>query len=102
MSDTSQNAFTAWWSQEVADKFNLDVDSVSQCYGSGDLYETDGNLRAMWKYGTAKGVNGTPVAWVNGVKLDSCPMTVDAWTDLLNDIYNSQYSVSAVERYIQN
>ena len=57
----------------------------------------------MWKYGTAKGVNGTPTAYVNGTKLDSVPTTVDDWMELLNDTYNSQYGALAPEvRYTQN
>ena len=59
-------------------------------------------MRTLWKYATAKGVNGTPTAFVNGVKLDSVPMTVDGWLDVLNDVYNSQYGVSAIEQYLQS
>ena len=43
----------------------------------------------MWKYGTAKGVNGTPTCYTNGTKLDECPMTVDDWMTLLNDVHAS-------------
>ena len=102
MTDVSQNDFTAWWSQQVADKFNLDQADVASCYTSNDPYSTDANTRALWKYGTAKGVNGTPTAFVNGVKLDETPMTVKAWLNLLNQVYNSQYGVSQVEKYLQN
>ena len=45
----------------------------------------------MWKYATAKGVNGTPSAFMNGVNLDDVPFTVDGWMDLLNQVYESQY-----------
>ena len=101
MTDTSQNDFTAWWAQQVATKFNLEESDVASCYSGSDPYGTDGDLRTLWKYGTAKGVNGTPTAFVNGVKLDSCPMTVDDWLDVLNDVYNSQYGVvSSVEKYL--
>ena len=101
--DVSQNDFEAWWAKEVATKFNLDESDVASCYSDSDPYSTDSNLRALWKYATAKGVNGTPTAFVNGVKLDSVPMTVDGWLDILNSVYNSQYGVvTAVEKYIQN
>ena len=103
MTSTSQSDFEAWWAKQVADNFGLDESDVASCYSDSDPYGTDGDLRTLWKYGTAKGVNGTPTAYVNGVKLDSCPMTVDDWLDVLNSVYNSQYGVaSKVEKYPQN
>ena len=48
----------------------------------------------MWKYATTKGVFGTPTAFINGVMLDSVPMTVDDWMTVLNDVYNSQWRVN--------
>ena len=60
-------------------------------------------MRTLWKYGTAKGVNGTPAAFVNGVKLDNVPMTVDGWLKILNSVHNSQFGVvSSVQKYLQN
>ena len=50
-------------------------------------------------------MNGTPTAFVNGVKLDSCPTTVDGWLDFLDSTYNSQYSVAfptATPKFPQN
>ena len=75
-SDTSQTDFEAWWAAKVADHFQLDEADVASCYSQNDIYTTDSNLRAMWKYGTAKGVNATPLVFINGVKLDTVPMTV--------------------------
>ena len=102
MGDVSQDDFEAWWSQQVAAEFNLQESDVASCYGRNDPYNTDANLRALWKYGTAKLVNGTPTAFVNGVKLDSVPMTVDGWMDILNSTYHSQYGVASVAKYPQN
>jgi hypothetical protein len=53
------------------------------------------NTRAMWKYAMAKGVAGTPVAFINGVKLDNMPTSVAEWIAYLNDVHNSQYHASA-------
>ena len=92
MKDYSLNEFTAWWSGQVATEFNLSVIDVALNY-SNDPYDTNWNTRVFWKYGTAKQVSGTPTAFLNGAKLDSVPMTVDGWMDLLNDTYNSQYGV---------
>ena len=100
--DVSQNAFEAWWAKEVATEFKLEESDIANCYSDKDSYNTDGNTRALWKYGTAKGVNGTPTVFLNGVKLDSAPMTVEDWMTLLNDTRSSQYGVSQVEKYLQN
>ena len=98
MTDTSQDDFIAWWSKQVANEFSLDETEVAACFTDQDQYNTSSSIRAFWKYATAKGVNGTPTAFVNGVKLDSVPMTVDDWLTLLNQVHNSQYGiVTAVE-----
>ena len=60
-------------------------------------------MRSLWKYATAKGVNGTPSAFVNGVKLDTVPMTVDDWLDILNSTYSSQFGVpETTPKFLQN
>ena len=45
----------------------------------------------MWKYATAVTTSGTPTAFINGVKLDSNPSTVDGWMEILNSLYESQW-----------
>ena len=94
MDTISQVDFEAWWAKQVATKFSLDESDVASCYSNSDPYNSDGNLRTLWKYATAKGVNGTPTAFVNGVKLDSVPMTVDDWLEVLNSVYSSQFGVA--------
>ena len=89
MTTTSQVDFEAWWAMEVSNKFGMAWHEVAVCYSDEDPYSTDGNMRMLWKYGTAKGVNGTPSAFLNGVKLDDVPMTVDDWMDLLNSTHES-------------
>jgi hypothetical protein len=44
----------------------------------------------MWKYAAAKGVSGTPFAFVNGIKLEGFPGSAAEWTTILTDTYNSQ------------
>ena len=103
MTSTSLDDFTAWWANQVATKFSLDESDVSSCYSTSDPYNTDSNLRTLWKYGTSKGVSGTPTAFVNGVKLDSVPMTVDDWLEVLNSVHSSQFGVvTSVESLLQN
>ena len=47
----------------------------------------------MWKYAMAQGVSGTPTAFINGVRLDNMPTTVDKWMKYLNYVYNNQYGI---------
>ena len=95
--------FNAWWAKEVATEFSLDETEVAACFTDADEYNTDANMRTLFKYTTAKGVHETPTAYVNGVKLDTVPMTVEDWLTLLNEIHDSQYGVvSAVEQLIAN
>ena len=68
-------------------------------YESKDPFSTDESLRAMFKYASGKGVNSTPTAFVNAVKLDTVPITVSAWMDLLNKIYHSQYHYQGVHAH---
>ena len=51
------------------------------------------------KYAWSKGVFGTPTAFVNGVMLDTVPMTVDGWIELLDEVYGSQ--PKAIEAFLQ-
>ena len=100
--DVSQADFETWWAGQVATKFSLDEKDVASNYSS-DPYNTDSNQRAFLKYAWAKGVNGTPTAFVNGVKLDTVPMTVDDWLDILNSTYSSQFGVpESTPKFLQN
>ena len=99
--NVSQDDFKTWWGGEVAKKFKLDESEVAANYAD-DPYNTDANQRAFLKYAWAKGVNATPTAFVNGVKLDSVPMTVDGWLDILNGVYNSQFGVAGQAKFLQN
>ena len=90
--ETNKADFIKQWSKLVADKFGFETSEIEQCYDRAkDPHDTEDKLRAMWKYGTGKGVSGAPVAFVNGVKLDSFPATVDGWMEMLNSIVESQW-----------
>ena len=90
MKDTSQNDFIDWWSGQVASELNLEKSLVQSAYTSSE-YSTDSSQRDFLKYAWAAGVSGTASAFVNSVKLDSPPTSVDAWISLLNSVYASQY-----------
>ena len=59
---------------------------VASIYTAADAtkYNTNHKVREMWKYGCSKNVSGTPAAFVNGVKLDVVPTSVEDWTELIN------------------
>lgn len=98
MKDTSQNDFVDWWSEQIATQFNLDKSLVLSAYDYSSPYATDSSQRDFLKFAWARGVTGTPFAFVNSVKLDSVPTDVDSWLDLLNQVYASQYRTSASAR----
>ena len=78
--DMSKEEFIPYWSKIVSDELSLDYDTILGIYDrENDKHNTEDKTRAIWKYGSAKGVSGTPTAFVNGVKLDSFPATVDEW-----------------------
>mmetsp|Transcript_28291 Transcript_28291/g.37762 ORF Transcript_28291/g.37762 Transcript_28291/m.37762 type:complete len:104 (+) Transcript_28291:412-723(+) len=88
----SKDDFVPYWSKQVSDRFNLDFDAVAGIYDrDSDKHKTEDKTRAIWKYGSAKGVSGTPTAYVNGVKLDSFPSSTEDWLDLLRGVYESQW-----------
>ena len=79
--------------QPVADELGLNEADIEAVYGPNDSHDTDWKIREIWKYATGKGVNGTPFAFINGVKVDSVPTTVTDWVDLLNSVYSSLYQI---------
>lgn len=103
MTNVGIDDFEAWWAKTVAEEFSLPEADVTAVYHPSDPDPTHLAVATLWKYATGKGVNTTPTVFVNGVKLDSVPLTVEDWMTLLNQVYDSQYGVvSAVEHYVQN
>ena len=90
LSNYSKDKFVPYWSQMVADEFGFDYDDVLAIFDRpNDVHKTEDKTRAIWKYGAAKGVSGTPTAFINGVKLDSFPDSTQAWIDTLEAVYAS-------------
>ena len=91
-----KDQFIPYWSQLVSDKMSLDYDTIMGLYDRpNDVHNSEDGTRAIWKYGAAKGVSGTPTAFINGVKLDSFPASVDDWLDTLKGVYESQWHPQA-------
>ena len=91
MKDTSKDDFITYWSKAVAAELGVDEGAIEASYSDPSRL-TDMGLRSMWKYAAAKGVNGTPSAFLNGAKVDDVPFSVQGWLDLLNHVYDSQFS----------
>ena len=90
LTDFSKNEFIPWWADKVNIRFGLDYDELIAIYDRpNDLHNTEDKTRAIWKYGAAKGVSGTPVAFINGVKLDVFPTSKDDWLTTLRAVKNS-------------
>ena len=82
----------------VAEELSIDEATILGLYNRDtDIYNTNMNVRAMWKYGTSKGVSGTPTAYINGVRLDSMPNSVNQWLKYLQQVYDSQYHPSILQ-----
>ena len=82
----------------VAEELSIDTATILGLYNRDtDIYNTNMNVRAMWKYGTSKGVSGTPTAYINGVRLDSMPSSVNQWLKYLQQVYDSQYHPSILQ-----
>jgi hypothetical protein len=94
MTDYSEDSFIVWWTGKVAAEFNLDQASLQAAY-DGDRPDKGGDwpTRTFFKYGASHGVSATPTTFVNGVALDSVPSNIDAWIEVLDSVYDSQYKV---------
>ena len=93
--NTSLEQFIPAWSKSVSEELGLDYDSLVGIYDrDNDVHDTEMKTRTIWKYGAAKGVSGTPKAFINGVMLDSFPSSSEDWISTLQAVYESQWGVS--------
>ena len=93
LSDYSKDEFIPYWAQQVADELGLPYEGVLGIYDRDtDVHKTEDKTRAIWKYGAARGVSGTPTAFINGVKLDSFPDSTQAWIDTLQAVLDAQWN----------
>ena len=92
MTDVGRDTFIQDWTSMVSDQFGIDQATLLGLYDRDtDVHRSEDFTRDLWKYGSARGVSGTPTAFVNGVKLDDFPFTVEDWMNLLNSLMASQY-----------
>ena len=70
----SKDEFVPYWAKQVSNELDFDYDTILGLFDrQNDVHDTEMKTRAIWKYGSAKGVSATPTAFINGVKLDSFP-----------------------------
>ena len=101
MSGYSKDSFIPYWSKVVADSLDLDYETILGLYDrDNDVHNTEMGTRMIWKYGAAKGVSGTPTAFVNGVMLDSFPASATEWNDLLSGVYQSQWHPTTPTQFL--
>ena len=88
LTDMSKDEFVDYWSDQVATALGLDYTTLLGLYDrDSDVHDTEMKTRAIWKYGAARGISGTPTALINGAKLDTIPATTDGWLQLLDEVW---------------
>ena len=78
---TNEVIFMQNWSSKVVSHFpDLNQADIMALFDSADWdatgHQSNERVREYWKYGTSIGVNGTPTAFINGVKMESAPWLV--------------------------
>ena len=85
LSDTSTNEddWTLAWGKKTAAKFNIPESQFTDLWDRNkDTHNSNWRVREYWKYGASIGVAGTPVTFINGVKLDNTPSSLADWEAL--------------------
>jgi hypothetical protein len=76
----SQSQIIDVWTTQVAQNLKLNKTELLTAYdNAADTHNSEQRTRQMWKYASAKGVSGTPFAYVNGIRLGDFPETVGDW-----------------------
>ena len=84
------------WTGLVATALNIDKSDLELCYDKEkDIHNTEEKLRGMFKYATSVSANNIPAVFINRVKLDTNPSSVQGWMELLNSLYESQWQQNA-------
>ena len=86
-SDKSEVQFEAEWAKTVNGLFGVPEDDILGLFKSGDSHNSNYRVREMWKYAASNGLSGTPMALVNGVRLDVYPTSTDEWKALFTSLY---------------
>ena len=87
--DISENDFTKKWAKYISKAFDgkIKEEDIMALYNKEkDAHNTDNRVREMWKYGASIGVSGTPTTFINGVKIDAEPASVEEFDALFKSI----------------
>ena len=90
LTDHSTTEFGQWWGDKLHDKFGFNSTQIANLYLPDDHLMSRAKAVDNWKYAASMGTSGTPTLYINGVKLDSIPFTVEDWKKLLDDLIANQ------------
>jgi protein-disulfide isomerase len=87
----SNNATAAMNAAQIVDAFataatHIGIDENDFLTEFNNNPQHDMDARAQWKLGVSRGVSGTPMYFVNGVRVLSGNWGVQDWTDLINSL----------------
>ena len=67
LTNVSRQNFEIEWSAQIEQVFGYAKDTIAALYNrDSDVHKSEDKTRAIWKYGAARGVSGTPTAFING------------------------------------
>ncbi|CDW78113.1 UNKNOWN [Stylonychia lemnae] len=88
---STENQIIQSWTATVAKQFGLNQTELLQVYDSKkDVHNSEMRTRQYWKYAASRTVEGTPSAFVNGVKVQNVPFEATEWAQLVSSIYNNR------------
>jgi len=103
MKNVSTDTFVKMWAKTIHEKFpTIPEQEILGLFAKGETHQTDSRVREMWKYGASIGVSGTPTFFVNGVKLDSQPGSVDEWKAFIKQLEPAPASKSTYNKLIED
>ena len=99
----SDDTWKAYWVDKVVAHLNdseITKETLMSLYSHNDTHNSNWRVREDWKYATSRGASGTPVAFVNGVKLDSTPTKKEDWDALFKEMFAPKNVTMAVEEIV--
>ena len=62
----SEEEFIPFWTSKVSERFDIPFETLSGLYDSAtDEHHSEEKLRAIWQYGSSKGVVSIPTMFIN-------------------------------------
>ena len=90
--DKSEKEFTDEWAETIANNLGIPKDEILSLYTEKDTHDSDWRVREDWKYGASIGISGTPMLYINGVKLTDEPESKEDWKTLIDSLLDTDAS----------